>query len=185
MIEFVAPLNAQCLPDVMSDLFADSQTDQRLLFGAVVVSTQLLGKKAMRALTRMGLLHELTLGDLTTRWSATTISDWLQSKKDDEQDKRLNQLHEALAKWAKAEELLASGIVCVPTESGGWIDLATAKRFPPDWDIVNRETAIRDALLPLLGDEQLLIKWTYDRFSQRNASAKFLSLIEARLTDNL
>jgi hypothetical protein len=150
-VDFIEPQSAVILPKPLAKVFDDGTSQQSVLFGTNLASKALLGLRALRCVTSLGFLDELTPDRLIERWDQGVVGTWLAIFEESVRDKKLADLLIALADLDSDDSWKNSNLACLPTENNGWISRQKVKRFPREWNVLSQEAAIQTAMAPLLG----------------------------------
>jgi hypothetical protein len=180
-VTFISPKEGRKLPKPLASLFKDDGRSHRLLFGERTFTNVLLGERALKCLNRLGLLGELSAGDLEELWGNRAVADWYVQLEEDRRDEELARLLESLSLLDDDDSWANARLPCIPTETAGWICRDQAKRFPADWAVLTNEETIRSALQALMGDASKIVRWTFDRHLQQSRShgSRYLAPIDA------
>jgi len=170
-IQFATPVEARLLPAALR-LFDDARMLPWALFGCDVISTTLLGPRALGSLEGLELLQSLTVDDLVARWDSGMVGRWREGLGGGGTDAHLK-LVRALGSLDDDERWRGAPLRCLPSAGGGWIDREHAVGLPAEWDSIPEvDPPLRSWLDPFLAPSERRLEWSFDRALQRDSEAR-------------
>jgi hypothetical protein len=160
---FLAPKDSRVLPKPLARDLEGSDCHSELLFGAGVISSQLLGVRARQCLEKLNLLQELSASDLATHWQAGIVRNWLALFPKTDRDTRLLRVLKALAELDEQEEWKNAELICLPTVADTWTHRKAITRYPADWNVLGQEDEIRNTLESFIGEPERTLPWNFER----------------------
>jgi hypothetical protein len=169
-LRFIMVAHARLLPAPLHE-FDDPGLQGWLLFGPHIVSTTLLGKRGLACLQELGCLTELAPQECAPQWEGGAVGHWMHHLGEQSRSALLRLLA-GLAHLDASEVWRNTALCCLPSQTGGWIHRAIAKRLPGEWDAVPEEApALKAWLTPFLPPAEQTLAWWLERLLQREAGA--------------
>jgi hypothetical protein len=172
-LRFIKPSEARVVPSVLRS-FDDTRYLPWVLLGDYVLSTAVLGTRALGTLSELHLLQDFNVDDLVARWETGVVGTWRQELGTPGPDAHLRLLR-ALSTLDETPAWRNATLRCLPAADGGWISRASAVGLPLDWDSIpyeNPEPPLRSLVEPYLAAPNRRLEWSFDRSVRRDPAAQ-------------
>jgi hypothetical protein len=170
-VRFVTPTAAKLLPPVLR-MLDDPRLLPWALVGEDVISTALLGVRALASLESLELLQPLAVNDLVARWDSGIVGSWREELGSTGAEAHLK-LVRSLTSLDENPAWRDAPLRCLPSSGGGWIDRQHAVGLPADWDSVpEHDPPLQQWLEPFIATSECRLDWSFDRSLRRDGAAQ-------------
>jgi hypothetical protein len=170
-IRFATSAEGRLLPPALR-VFDDEKVLPWALFGDVVVSTALLGARALASLEALAVFKPLAVDDLVAYWESGKVGYWRAQLGAGGVEAHLK-LIRAIASFDNHEAWRAAPLRCLPASDGKWIARQHAVGLPAEWDAIpEQDPPLRSWLEPFVAPSEQRLDWSFDRTVRRDNTAQ-------------
>ncbi len=184
-IHFATSGEGRLLPPALR-VFDDESLLPWALFGDIVISTALLGARALTSLEALAILKPLTLHDLVAYWESGQVGHWRAQLGSDGVEAHVK-LIRAIASFDNNETWRDAPLRCLPASDGNWIARKHAVGLPAEWDAIpDQDPPLRSWLEPFVAPSGERLEWSFDRIVRRDSGAQsYLAGIKRHSLDDV